>query len=145
MAGPQEGHTAGSAETVPSPPPGHPGNAGLSSPHLLFGSSCLCSWDWPHLAGSPLSSLGNQGSLCVQTPSIHSLWQLLDRRHTRRGRLPGRVRSEPDTSHPDEQFPEETPQEPATALSTGPHICLGQATWGQLQEVPYSSEGYLWG
>lgn len=54
----------------------------------------------------------------------------------RRGRLPGRVRSEPDTSRPDEQFPEQTPQEPATALSTGPPNMLSPSHVG---EAPVSA------
>lgn len=101
---------------------------GLSSLGCFFGSSCLCSWARPHLAGGPLSSLGNQGSLCAQTPSNYSRWQLLDGDTCREGSLPGSVCSEldiqlPRIAVPQGGSPRAIHRGSATALSAGsPHV-----------------------
>lgn len=55
----------------------------LSLPGPFLGSSCLCPQARPHPAGSPLSFLGLQGSLCAH-PTTTPGWQLLAKRHMQR-------------------------------------------------------------
>lgn len=66
----------------------------LSSLGPFLGSSCLCPRAGPHLAGSPLSSLGNQCSLCVQTPNSYSCLVAAGQETQAEGTLPGSVCSE---------------------------------------------------
>lgn len=117
---------------------------GLSSPGPFFGSSCLCSWAWPHLAGSPLSSLGNQGSLCVQTPSSDSCCQLLDGRHRQGALRQGACALDTQPSRlavPRGNSPRAGHRGPATALSTGSPKTLSPSHG---EEAPGSSLQLRW-
>lgn len=121
------GRWHGTAETVPCLSLGRLGRAWPLLAGPFFGSSRLVSQAWPHLAGGPVSSLGNQGSLCVQTPSSYSHWHLLDGRHMQRAPCQG-VRAwnwtpaVPTSSSP-RKLPKSRPQRlshgSVTALSAG--------------------------